>query len=338
MPLIWQCIFLTFIPRDPTADKDDPTTTVSLYFATSMILVQIVGLTNSTMLVLFVAQAVEDKENRTKYLSLCHGLKPQYFWAGTFFANYSVVLVSNMITPIYIFMFQISGWSETADLTMLTLVCIVAPAAALFWGYAISGLFKKQTTVLKVIPPVNSFLTILPPIGVFLTLLPAVFAAVQDAIAHKGDPTYTEQSFYDKLFGSSWYGTFQIMHTVLALIIPMYIIPGTLMTLSFYGVVRLFLVTLIGIPMTLHDRSVLSFLDPLNPFMISVGFYCGLVQICYYSAIVWSMEYLDYNRKRLAQSMPRLASCLASIFCCFRACREIAPTDEERGRPRQSRA
>merc|ERR1719265_2191201 len=122
----------------------------------------------------------------------------------------------------------------------------------------------------------------------------------------------------------------------MSLLVPMFIIPGTLIMCSFFGVVRM-LLGLFSIPMTIHTHSVLSYLDPLNPFLISVSMYGGLIQIVYYASIVYSMEYLDYNRKRLAQSMPRLAGCLASVFCCFTSCREMAPTDEERGRPRQSR-
>jgi hypothetical protein len=90
--------------------------------------------------------------------------------------------------------------------------------------------------------------------------------------------------------------------------------------------------------MIIHQGTTLDFLNPMNPFMIPVPLYCGMLQVVYYATIVYGMEYLDYNRKRLAQSWPRLAGCLASFFCCFSACREMAPTDEERGRSRRSRS
>ena len=123
------------------------------------------------MLVNFIAQAVADKEYRTKHLAIAHGLRPKYFWIGTFGANFSVITISYMVCPLCIQLFDIKYLNTPAALPLIWGTTLATSAASLFWGYVVSAFFQKQATVLKVAPSIAVFLNLIPTLTVFVYLV-----------------------------------------------------------------------------------------------------------------------------------------------------------------------
>eukprot|EP00397_Hematodinium_sp_SG-2012_P003007 GEMP01003015.1.p1 GENE.GEMP01003015.1~~GEMP01003015.1.p1 ORF type:complete len:1405 (+),score=248.98 GEMP01003015.1:40-4254(+) len=174
----------------------------------------------------FTTMTVQDREIGAKHLCFVHGLHYIPYWMGTFLSNYLICLVPAYLPLVLIAIYdQEIFWYQ--GLPILVVQAGFYTAAVLLFSYAISFLFSKSATALKLMPLLN-LVTGLVCIGTVYLLNVWASLSIQ-CMDEAGDDCLS----IDDLSGLPQTKWARALHYTFSILMPMYNYAGSMVMISF---------------------------------------------------------------------------------------------------------
>lgn len=173
----------------------------------------------------FVTSVVLDRVSRCTHVAVSQGVPLSAFWLGTFITNYLQLLVIALAIPVLQVVFNTYFYSDTQQLIPIFVAALLAPLAMLMFGYNASSWFNTAEGSSKFMPVVSLLCSIIPFFAVYIMTLLSFPSQITGA---QMDPP--NQGMIDS--GKSLHEWAVIIHIVVSLTNPYYVLPGTFLSIG----------------------------------------------------------------------------------------------------------